>query len=281
RFVEVDLAVPVGHDGELLGALTIKKKRGEPITPPEHGLVQDLAAQAGLVLRNVGLTAELRQRLEELRDSRRRLVEAQDQERRRLERDLHDGAQQQLVALKLKLGLARRFAARDGASETEQLLDQLAAEADEAVRNLRELAHGIYPPLLAAEGLAGALRARAARSPIPVRVEAEGVGRFSQEVEAAVYFCVLEGIQNAVKYARAAQVIVRLREYDTQFTFEVTDDGAGFDATTTPRGHGLTNMADRLDALGGTLIVDSTPGHRTTIRGELPAARSAATRVTA
>ncbi|MDP8927061.1 MAG: histidine kinase [Actinomycetota bacterium] len=214
EFAEVDLAVPVSHDNQLLGALTVMKKRGEPITTPtERSLVEDLAGQAGLVLRNVGLTAELRQRLEELRDSRRRLVEAQDGERRRLERDLHDGAQQQLVSLKIKLGLARRLAERDGATQASQLLDQLDEETDEAVAALRELAHGIYPPLLAAEGLAGALQARAAKAPVPVTVAADGVGRFSQEVEAAVYCCILEAIQNAAKYAHTLQITRRRRAH--------------------------------------------------------------------
>ncbi|MDQ3931519.1 MAG: ATP-binding protein, partial [Actinomycetota bacterium] len=123
--------------------------------------------------------------------------------------------------------------------------------------------------------------ARAGRAPIPVAIRDEEVGRFSQEVEAAVYFCVLEAVQNAVKYARASQVAVRLGQGDGQLTFEVTDDGAGFDPTTTPRGQGLTNMADRLDALGGTLTVTSTPGHGTTIMGQLPTARPAAVPVTA
>ncbi len=269
-FAEVDVAVPVSHDGQLLGALTLTKKRGEPVTPTERKLVEDLAAQAGLVLRNVGLTAQLQARLEDLRESRRRLVEAQDQERRRLERDLHDGAQQQLIALKLKLSLAKTLAERHGATTTVQLLDQLAAETDEAVATLRDLAHGIYPPLLAAEGLPEALAAQARKTPIPVAVVADGVGRYPPEVEAAVYFCVLEAVQNVVKYAHASQVTVRLAHTDSQLVFTVADDGLGFDPATTPRGHGLTNMTDRLDALGGDLSLSSTPGVGTSILGTVP-----------
>ncbi len=202
-------AVEVRHQGELLGALSVSKRRGEALTPIEEKLVDDLAHQAGLVLKNVGLSADLQARLEELRASRQRLVSAQDVERRRLERNLHDGAQQHLVALKVKLGLAEMLLARDPAKAA-ATLEQLKGDADEALETLRDLARGIYPPLLADRGLVVALESQARKATVPVRVEAEGVERYAQEVEATVYFCVLEALQNVQKYAQASRVVVRL-----------------------------------------------------------------------
>src|SRR5207253_4726229 len=158
-----DRAVAVRHQGELLGALAVRKRAGESLTPIERKLLEDLAQQAGLVLKNVGLTSELLQRLEELRASRQRLVAAQDQERRRLERDLHDGAQQNLVALKVKLGLARHLLEKDPA-RLPDLIRQLDADADETLSTIRDLARGIYPPLLADQGLVTALQPQARRS---------------------------------------------------------------------------------------------------------------------
>ena len=264
-------SVPVRHQGELLGALTVAKRRSEPLTPVESKLLEDLGLQAGLVLRNAGLAESLKLRLEDLRASRQRLVAAQDEERRRLERNLHDGAQQHLVALKVKLGLAKSLAGKDPAKTTE-MLTQLESDADDALDTLRDLARGIYPPLLADKGLAAALEAQARKATLPVEVQSEGVGRYAQDVEAAVYFCVLEGLQNVQKYARAGAAIVRLGGVDGRLEFSVEDDGAGFDLATTPQGSGLQNMADRLDALGGTVRVDSTPGKGTRLGGELPAA---------
>ncbi len=164
-------AVEVRHQGELLGALSVSKRRGESLTPIEEKLVDDLAHQAGLVLKNVGLSADLRARLEELRASRQRLVSAQDVERRRLERNLHDGAQQHLVALKVKLGLAEMLMGRDPAKAA-GTLEQLKRDADEALETLRDLARGIYPPLLADKGLVVALEAQARKVTVPVRVDA-------------------------------------------------------------------------------------------------------------
>ncbi|MBW3579135.1 MAG: hypothetical protein KY462_15655 [Actinobacteria bacterium] len=269
EFAQVDLAVPIGHQDQLLGALTLTKKRGESINPTEHKLVEQLAAQAGLVLKNVQLTADLLARLEELRESRRRLVAAQDDERRRLERDLHDGAQQQLVALKIKLGIAKTLAEREQAPRTAALVGQVAGDADDAVATLRELAHGIYPPLLAAEGLAVALQGQARKAAIRVTVTADGIGRYPQEVEAAVYFCVLEALNNTAKYANATHATVTLTDTDGDLTFAVTDDGTGFRAATTPYGQGITNITDRLHALGGEAEIRSAPGEGTTIGGRV------------
>jgi signal transduction histidine kinase len=262
-------AVAVRHQGELLGALTVTKRRGESLTPVEDKLLTDLASQAGLVLKNVGLTAELLARLEELRASRQRLVAAQDEERRRLERNLHDGAQQNLVALKVKLGLAEMLAENDPA-RAKELVGELKSDADEALDTLRDLARGIYPPLLADRGLAAALEARARKATVRVEVVAPDVARYPREIEAAVYFCCLEALQNVQKYAGASRATVRLGEHDGALTFEVEDDGRGFDPAGMPRGSGLTNMADRLDALGGRVDLYSEPGAGTTLKGSVP-----------
>ena len=266
-----DRAVAVRHQGELLGALSVVKRAGESLTPIEEKLLDDLARQAGLVLKNVGLTADLLRRLEELRASRQRLVAAQDDERRKLERNLHDGAQQNLVALKVKLGLAESFADRDPA-KARQLLGEIKGDADEALETLRDLARGIYPPLLAEKGLGTALESQARKATLPVQIDADGVGRYSQEIEAAVYFCALEALQNVQKYAEATGATVRLRETDGELLVEVEDDGKGFDVAIQKRGSGTQNMEDRLNALGGTLAVTSAPGAGTTMQGSLPVA---------
>jgi len=255
-----DLNVPIVHQGELLGAISIQMPVDEPLRPAGQQLVTDVASQAGLVLANVGL-------IEDLRASRQRLVTAQDEARRRLERNLHDGAQQDLVALAIKARLAATTVDND---PTKQILSELQADAAGALENLRELARGIYPPLLADLGLAAALNSQASKSPLPVAVEAEGVGRFGQDIEAAVYFCCLEALQNTVKYAHATQARICLQATSGTLHFTVSDDGAGYDARHTPMGSGLRNMADRLAALGGRLEVRSASGQGTTISGHLP-----------
>jgi signal transduction histidine kinase len=271
----VTRAVEVRHQGELLGALTLTKRRGESLTPVEEKLLDDLAHQAGLVLKNVGLTADLQRRLEELRASRQRLVSAQDAERRRLERNLHDGAQQHLVALKVKLGLAEMLTAKDP-EKAKATITQLKADTDEALETLRDLARGIYPPLLAEKGLVTALESQARKATLPVTVEADGVGRYPQELEATVYFCVLEALQNVQKYAQASHATVRLRDADRTLRFEVEDDGRGFDVEHVKKGAGLTNMNDRLDALGGAIEIDSKPAHGCRVHGALPVSKQLA-----
>jgi signal transduction histidine kinase len=266
-----DRTVLVGHQGDVLGALTVTKRRGESLTPIEMKLMDDLAHQAGLVLKNVGLSADLQARLDDLRASRQRLVAAQDSERRRIERNLHDGAQQHLVAIKVKLGLVEILAARDK-NKAATKLAELKHDADEALETLRDLARGIYPPLLADQGLGAALRSQAAKATIPVHVEDDGVGRYSQETEAALYFCTLEALQNIQKYAAASRVEVRLRADVHDLSVEIVDDGRGFDMHHVSRGAGLTNMEDRLDALGGALYVESAPGAGTTLRATVPVA---------
>ncbi|HEU4356557.1 MAG TPA: sensor histidine kinase [Actinomycetota bacterium] len=252
----------VRHQGELLGAITVRMPANDPMNPGKEKLIRDLASQAGLVLRNVRL-------IEELRASRRRLVAAQDAERRRVERNIHDGAQQQLVALAVKLRLVDQVVDRDPAKARE-LLAQVQAQAGDTLEDLRDLARGIYPPLLADEGLASAIVAQGRKIPLPVEVDPDGVGRYGQDVEAAVYFCVLEALQNVTKYAGATGVRIGLREEDATLTFTVSDDGVGFDRGPTTRGTGLQGMADRLDALGGSLEVLSAPGEGTTVLGRVP-----------
>jgi signal transduction histidine kinase len=282
-FPGADRAVAVRHQGELLGALTVTKPASEPLTSIEEKLLADLASQAGLVLRNARLTAELRQRLDqitaqaeelrraagELRASRQRLVRAQDEERRRLERNLHDGAQQQLVALAIKERLVENLIDRDP-DKAREMLSELQTDTAGALDNLRELARGIYPPLLADQGLPEALRSQARKSPLPIHVDADGVGRFSQEAEAAVYFCVLEALQNVTKYSQASSVTIRLRADDGLLSFAVSDDGRGFDRETTKPGSGLTNMSDRMAALGGSLTIESAVGRGTVVSGQVP-----------
>jgi signal transduction histidine kinase len=255
-------AFPVRDRGELLGALTVAMPAAEPLSKDGERLVTDLASQAGLVLRNVRL-------IEELQESRRRIVTAQDERARKLERDLHDGAQQQLVALSVKLGLAEQLAARDP-EKARPVLAELKGDATDALDTLRDLARGIYPPLLADRGLAAALEAQARKSTVDVRVDADGTGRFPQELEAAVYFCALEALQNVAKYANATTATVRLAQADGHLSFEIRDDGVGFDPDSVQAGAGLTNMRDRLEAVGGTLQVSSAPASGTTVRGRIP-----------
>ena len=254
--------VEVRHLGELLGALSVTMPPSDPMNPSKERLVRDLAAQAGLVLRNVRL-------IEELRASRRRIVTAQDERAKQLERNLHDGAQQQLVALGIQLSLAQRLAERE-APEMAETLGGLQVAATDALENLRDLARGIYPPLLADQGLVVALEGQARKAALPVEVEGEGIGRYPQEVEAAVYFCCLEALQNVAKYANASSARVQLVDRDGTVTFEVTDDGSGFDPEHTPLGTGLQGMRDRLEALGGTLRIGSSPGAGATVSGSIP-----------
>ena len=266
--IQRDSVVPVSHAGELLGALAVDKKRGETVNIVEEKLIADLAGQAGLVLKNVGLNQELLARLDDLRASRQRLVTAQDEERRRLERDLHDGAQQHLVALRIKLGLAE--AAAQPETKVRTLITQLKQDADDALDTVRELARGIYPPLLASDGLEAALRAQIRRITVPVDLQLDDVPRQPREVEGAVYFCCLEALQNVAKYAEAKGAHLRLWTENAKLVFRIEDDGKGFDSATVPHGAGLQNMRDRLEALGGSLEIKSLPGQGTTIEGRVP-----------
>jgi signal transduction histidine kinase len=248
--------------GERLGAISVAMPATDPLGPGGERLMRDLASQAGLVLRNVRL-------IEELRSSRRRLVTAQDEERRKIERNLHDGAQQQLVALAVQLKLARTMVDRDPA-KAGALLDTLQGSANDALEDLRDLARGIYPPLLADKGLAVALQAQARKAVLPVTIDADGVGRFPVDVESAVYFSCLEALQNVAKYADAGRASIRLSDGSGELRFEVRDDGRGFDPSSTSYGTGLQGIADRIAALGGELVVTSAPGDGTAVAGRLP-----------
>lgn len=254
--------VAVIHQGEEIGALSVSFPPNDPFDPSKERVIADLAAQTGPVLRNVRL-------VEDLRASRQRLVAAQDQERRRIERNLHDGVQQQLVALNVQLALLGRVAGSDPVKASE-MAEALASRATEALEDLRDLARGIYPPLLADQGLSAALGAQARKAAVPTTVAADGIGRYPQEVEAAVYFCVLEALNNVAKYARATRASVELTRSDGVIAFEVSDDGVGFDASTAVGGTGVQGMADRLAAIGGELVLDSAPGRGTRVFGRVP-----------
>jgi signal transduction histidine kinase len=266
---DADRRVVVRHQGEILGELRLSKRPGEPLNPVEEKLLNDLAAQAGLVLRNVRLTADLEARLNdlseqaaELRASRQRIVAAQDAERRRLERNIHDGAQQNLVALTVKLRLASTLVKRNP-ERARTMLAELKNETRTARTTLADLARGIYPQQLREQGLVEALKPYGP-------VEAHGIGRYDLDAETAVYFSCLEALQNAAKHARAARVRILLSQEDSTLTFAVIDDGVGFDRRTTVYGAGLQNMRDRLEAVGGRLDVVAVPGKGTTVTGRIP-----------
>ena len=280
--VEPELTVPINLGAETLGELQCgPRSNGAPLTDDDRDLVITLARQAALAVRNVKLTAELADRLAEVRDqateleqSRIRLVRAQETERRRIERNIHDGVQQDLVALLSHCGRIRNQLSHDPAAATD-LLDQFQASLQRAIGDLRELAHGIHPTLLTDRGLLEAVEALAARSPIPVTVRADpslrGL-RFAEEVEGAGYFTVAEALTNVLKHAHAANTEVSLLRSNGWLRIEVHDDGTGFERTPST-GNGLANLAERLTALGGRLDVDST-GTGTTVRATLSIAGS-------
>jgi len=250
---------PIVFQGEDVGALAVTFPANNPIDQPRTQLIANLAAQAGPVVRNVRL-------IEELRASRQRLVTAQDEERRKLERNIHDGVQQQLVALNVQLGLLGRVA---GPGKAAEMASDLQVRAGEALEDLRDLARGIYPPLLADKGLAAALEAQARKAVVLTTVYADGVGRFSQAVESTVYFSCLEALQNVAKYAEATKATISLSNGDGLLRFAVTDDGRGFDPSATRHGTGLQGIADRLAAIGGSVEIISAPGAGTTIGGRV------------
>ncbi|MGZ5316939.1 MAG: histidine kinase [Actinomycetota bacterium] len=272
---------PMAHGGELLGTLVVERAvTGEPFTTEEERAVVELARQLGVVVHNARLDSaleeslqEVRRQADELQASRGRIVAAGDEARRAIERNLHDGAQQHVVALGIQVRLARTMLDKDPARAAE-VLEDLSGQVDDTLQELRDLAHGIYPPLLADRGLVEALRAAARRAVLPVTVDADaGLGRYAPETEATVYFCVLEALQNAGKYAgEGAEVTVEVRATGPGLVYEVTDTGAGFDTGAKGMGVGFQNMLDRLGALGGTLHVASAPGRGTKVTGALPAA---------
>jgi signal transduction histidine kinase len=260
RFVSV-----VERDGRRVGALIC-----DPALAEEPRLVGSVGAAAALALDNHRLEVELRARLEELRASRARIVEAGDSARRRLERDLHDGAQQRLVALALTLRLGRDRAAD---AEQRQLLDKALEELHAATRELRELARGIHPAILTDRGVAAAVDALAASAPVEVAVVGVPAERLPPPVEAAAYFVVAEALTNVARYAGARQARVSLSERAGTLTVEVADDGRG--GADLKAGSGLRGLADRVAALDGRLEVESTAGEGTTVRATIPCGRAA------
>ncbi|MDX6232881.1 MAG: hypothetical protein QOH68_1881 [Nocardioidaceae bacterium] len=268
---------PITHSGELLGLIVVERAADrDAFSDEEDRVLTELARQAGLALHNVQLDSalqatldEVRRQAEELRASRSRIVATADAERRKIERNLHDGAQQHLVALAVNLRLVKDMLVDDPETANE-MLDALAADVKTTIQELRDLAHGIYPPLLLDSGLAEALRAAAARSPLDVAVMADDIGRYPAEVEAAVYFCCLEALQNAAKHAPDATVAVHLREESGGLLFDVADTGPGFDVALATQGHGYLNMSDRVGAIGGSVRWESTPGGGATVTGSIP-----------
>ncbi len=268
---------PITHAGEVLGLIVAERpSEGDHFGEEEDRVLTELARQVGLALHNVQLDSalqasldEVRRQADELQASRARIVATADAERRKIERNLHDGAQQHLVALAVNLRLTKDILADDPAAAAE-MLEMLAGSVKDTIQELRDLAHGIYPPLLVDSGLPEALRAAANRSPLGVHVELDGVGRHHTEIEAAIYFCCLEALQNAAKHAPDATVHLRLTEGGGELRFEVADDGPGFDVQGATAGHGFVNMSDRLGAIGGAVRWDSTPGEGTTISGTVP-----------
>jgi signal transduction histidine kinase len=257
----------IGRDGETIAA--VMHDRG---SEGADRYIQAAGAAATMQLERARLDAELKASQAELASSRIRLVEAADAERRRIERDLHDGVQQQLVGLRIKLDLAAETLKEDPI-RGQQALGAVKAQMDNALEELRSLARGIYPPVLHEYGLANALRSIADRSSIPVTVRTAGLPRFKEEVELAVYFSCLEALQNIVKHAGPEPgATVTVWQDETQMRFLVDDSGVGFDSETATAGNGLTNMRDRMDAIGGTLEVISQKGRGTSVQGAVPVA---------
>jgi signal transduction histidine kinase len=254
-------ATPIDRDGRHVAALIHDASlRDEP------ALLDAVGAAAGIALENARLQAELRARLLELKESRARVIEATDTERRRLERDLHDGAQQRLVAISLELGRLEERAESDPGMK--EAIERTKREAEESLRELRELARGIHPALVTDHGLAVALEALIARAPIRVGLDVDLDSRLPEPVEVAIYYTVSECLTNVAKYARASATTVAVSRDSGQVVVEVTDDGVG--GANTEGGSGLRGLADRVEALDGRLRVWSPPGRGTRVRAEIP-----------
>jgi signal transduction histidine kinase len=256
--IEADRVVAVRHRGELLGALTVTRSGAEPVTRGEDEMLERVASQTGLVLRNLRL-------VDDLHSSRQRLVSSQDQQRRRLERDLHDGAQQSLVAVALMLRMAAN----------QKDLDALAASVDEAadqlqvaIGELRELARGIHPAILTDRGLVPAISSLAERCPVPLQLDNGLTRRLPDPVEGTLYFVVAESLTNVAKYAQARLVTVTLRDLGDTVSLDVVDDGVG--GADSAAGSGLMGLADRASVVDGTFTLHSPPGQGTRVSCVVP-----------
>ena len=258
---EASQAVTIRHQGQLLGAITLTMPPGRALTPTEDRLLNDLAAQAGLVLSNVRL-------VEEVKASRQRIVSAQDEERRRLERDIYDGVQQRLLALSLGLKMTATRVGHDPPEAVIESIDQAAGEARATLVELRRLARGIHPAIVTEGGLVAALESLAERTPLPVEVQIPDTERLPALVEVTVYYVVAEALTNTVKHAAASTVAVDVSRSDGRIVVEVVDDGDG-GALASP-GSGLSGLGDRVAALGGDLKIDSPPGGGTRIQADIP-----------
>jgi signal transduction histidine kinase len=264
---------PVG-DGRAATAVGADRGDEEVVLIHDIALRGDrevLDAVSGMVLaawHHERLTGDLAKAMSDLEDSRRRIAETADLERVRIERDLHDGAQQRLVALRIRLGLAEDLLRTDPVAGAREV-HELGTEAELVLEELRSLAHGVYPPLLTDQGLSGALAAVARQAPLPVHLIATGLTRHPIEIESAVYFTCVEALQNALKHATTATAVwMRLTQSTSALGFEIRDDGCGF----TPdegSGHGLRNMRDRIEAIGGWLAIEAEPEHGTRVVGSV------------
>ena len=275
--------IPLVHAGDLLATWTVVNRRTSILVPDDDAVLSSLAGQAAVAVFNARLSArlagtvsEVRRQAVDLAASRERLVRAQDVERRRLERDLHDGAQQEIVAVLAKLQMARNRLRRGEADGVDSLLEEAKADVVDLLAELRELAHGIRPAVLADRGLVQAIEARAGRLPVPVTVDASAevrARRYADQIEGAAWFALSEAIANALKHAGATELTVTLNAREGRLCLAVADDGHGFDPGTGTC-TGLANLRDRLEALGGRLTVASRPGTGTTVNVDLPALSS-------
>lgn len=260
---------PVRLEGEIVGALEVVNDKGTQSSSAERHLMEDLAGSAGAVMAYLRLNESLAFKAAEIEASRTRLMAAEDQERKRLERELNEGAQQQVLALKVNIELAQRQADSEGSTTLAGLLAGLAEETQQALEEIRDLAKGIYPPVLESDGLGAAVSALASGAPVQVRVERNGLGRYPPAVEAAVYFDISEAVTNAIKHA-LPPITITLTEESGHLRFEVVDAGPGFDPDDARRGSGLENLRDRLDSVGGTLAITSAPGSGSIVAGDVP-----------
>ena len=272
--------VEITHQGERIGAIAVAKEAGDPLLPAESALLDDLAHQAGLAMHNVRLTDELQARLEQLamqaeqlEVSRRRLITARDAQRRGLERDIREGPRKELEHIADALERATRIAPSEPAAAI-ATVDEIAGRAKATLEGLRDLARGIFPPLLADQGIVPALEAHIRKVGANATLDAASAvrgARFDADVEACAYFVCLQALQNVLRHAANARTLVRLWLEDGRLAFEVADRGPGFEASTTDGGMGLQIMRDRVDALEGELVVRSDPGGGTTVTGRVPA----------